>query len=249
MDYQSLQSWHKELADTPSGPAARGARWHETVAKFDLSVVYVPRKYNTVADCLSRGAYPAGKAWIDISTHGNAKETAEAKRIIDAERFSEEGEAKCFVVMGSRTELAQAREAKVQALEAQLMEEGMVRAIEGVQSVSMNDWSDVYANLYHWLKYWNAVSAPSDDDQLEGLTEDWGKLFLKDKRLVPEDRVEDWIYRWHNTQLIHPGPHKLHKFLLGYYTVILNLTLRHKTDFFSFSEVFSLISLPSNLPS
>ena len=53
-DHQSLQSWHKEHIDTPSGPAARRARWHETFAKFDLSVVYVPGKDNTVADCLSR---------------------------------------------------------------------------------------------------------------------------------------------------------------------------------------------------
>ena len=27
-DHQSLQSWHKEHVDTPSGPAARRARWH-----------------------------------------------------------------------------------------------------------------------------------------------------------------------------------------------------------------------------
>ena len=53
-DHQSLQSWHKEHVDTPSGPAARRARWHETFAKYDLSVVYVPGKVNTVADCLSR---------------------------------------------------------------------------------------------------------------------------------------------------------------------------------------------------
>ena len=52
-DHQSLQSWHKEHVDTPSGPAARRARWHDTFAKFDLSVVYVPGKDNTVADCLS----------------------------------------------------------------------------------------------------------------------------------------------------------------------------------------------------
>ena len=43
----------KEHVDTPSGPAARRARWHETFPKFDLSVVYVPGKDNTVADCLS----------------------------------------------------------------------------------------------------------------------------------------------------------------------------------------------------
>ena len=41
-----------------------------------------------------------GKAWMNISMHGDAKETAEAKRTIEAERLLEEGEAKCFVVMG-----------------------------------------------------------------------------------------------------------------------------------------------------
>ena len=41
-DYQSLQSWHKEHVDTPSGPASRRATWRETFAKFRLTVVYVP---------------------------------------------------------------------------------------------------------------------------------------------------------------------------------------------------------------
>ena len=52
-DHQSLQSWHNEHVDTLSGPAARRARWHKTFAKFDLSIVYVPGKDNTVAGCLS----------------------------------------------------------------------------------------------------------------------------------------------------------------------------------------------------
>ena len=54
-----------------------------------------------MADCLSRWAYRA-KALMDISMHCDAEETAEAKRIIESE-----AEAKCFVVMGSRAELAQ----------------------------------------------------------------------------------------------------------------------------------------------
>ena len=226
-DHQSLQSWHKEHVDVPSGPAARQARWHETLAKFDLSVVYVPGKDSTVADCLSRRAYPAGKAWMDISMHGDAEETAEAKLIIEAERLLEEGEAKCFVVMGSRAELAQVRDAKVQAVEAQMKEEDMVRAIEGVQSVLMEDWSEDYATLDHWLKYWNAVSAPSDDDWPEGWTEDGDKLCLKDKLLVPENRLEDLIDHWDNAQLMHPGRDKLQKdlesmflFPPGYYAVL-----------------------------
>ena len=152
-DHQSLQGWHKEHVDTPSGPAARRARWHETLAKFDSRIVYVPEKDNTVADCLSSWAYPAGKALMDISMHGDAAEAAEAKRIIEAERLLEEGEAKCFVVMESRAELAQVRDAKVEAVEVQMKEEDMVRAIEGVQSVLMEDWSDDYANSDNWLKY------------------------------------------------------------------------------------------------
>ena len=47
----------------------------------------MPGKNNTVADCLSRWAYQAGKAWMDISMHCDAEETAEAKRIIEAERL------------------------------------------------------------------------------------------------------------------------------------------------------------------
>ena len=80
---------------------------------FDLSVVYVSRKVNTVADCLSRWAYPAGKAWMDISRHGDAEETEEAKRIIELEEAMEEADTKFFVVMTSKAELSQRRDARV----------------------------------------------------------------------------------------------------------------------------------------
>ena len=93
-DHQSLQSWHKEHVDTPSGPASRRARWHETV-------VYVPGKDNTVADRLGRWAYPGRKGMTDVSAHGDEAETAEAKRIIEMERLMEEEVVKCFVVMAA----------------------------------------------------------------------------------------------------------------------------------------------------
>ena len=192
-DHQSLQSWHKEHVNTALGPAARRTQWHGTLAQFGSSVGYVPGKDNAVADCLNRWTYPAGQAWMDISMHGGAEETAEAKRIIEAERLLEEGEAKCFEVMGSSAELAQVRDEKVQAVEAQMMEEAMVRPIERVQSVLLEYWSDDDANSDHWLKYWNAVSAPSDNDWPERLTEDGDKLFLKCRLLVPENRLEDLI--------------------------------------------------------
>ena len=61
-DHRSLEFWAKEVLDTPSGPLGRRSRWHQILSKFDLSVGYVPGKDNTVADVLSRWAYPRPKA-------------------------------------------------------------------------------------------------------------------------------------------------------------------------------------------
>ena len=47
----------------------------------------------------------------------------------------------------------------------------MVAPVELVRSVLTEDWSDDYAASEHWSKYWNAVSAPSDDEWPEG----WGQ--------------------------------------------------------------------------
>ena len=188
-DHQSLQSWHKEHVDTPSVPAARPARWHETFAKFDLSVVYVPGKDNTVADCLSRWAYPADKAWMDISSHGDAEKLEEAKHIIELQNAMEESNTKCFVVMASKAELSQLRNARVRVLTEQTLEECLMAPIEYVESVLMEDWSENYAASEHWNRYWNAVSAPSNDEWPEGLTEDGDKLFLNNKLFVLKNRV------------------------------------------------------------
>ena len=143
--------------------------------------------------------------------HGDVEETMEGKCISEAECVLEEGEAKCSVMLPSSAELAEILDAKVQALAAQIMEKDLVRAIQGGQWVLMHDWSDDYANSDHGLKYWNAVTARSDDNWPEGLTEERKKLFLKDKLLVPRNRVEDGINHWHNAQLMHPGREKLQK--------------------------------------
>ena len=99
--------------------------------------------------------------------------------------------------------------------------------IEYVESVLMEDWLDDYAASEHWNKYWDAVSAPSDDGWPEGLTEDGDKLFLNDKLLVPENRVEVLIDHWHNTQLMHPGRNEMQRdlewrfeFPPGYYDIL-----------------------------
>ena len=180
-----------------------------------------------MADCLSRWAYPAGNAWMDISSHGDAEETEEAKRIIEMEKVMEQEGVKCFVVMANRTDLAKFRGARVQAIREETLEQWMVAPVELVRSVLTEDWSDDYAASEHWSKYWNAVSAPSDDEWPEGLNEDGDKLFLKDKLLVPENRVEELIDHWHNAQLMHPGRDKMQqdlewrfKFPPGYYAIL-----------------------------
>ena len=76
----------------------------------------------------------------------------------------------------------------------------MVAPVELVRLVLTEDWSHDYAASEHWSKYWNAVSAPSDDEWPERLTEDGDKLFLKDKLLVPENQMEELI-----APLILPG--------------------------------------------
>ena len=180
-----------------------------------------------MADCLSPWAYPAGKAWMDISSHGDAEETEEAKRIIEMEKAMEQEGVKCFVVMANRTDLAKFRGARVQAIRGETLEQWMVAPVELVRSVLTEDWLDDYAASEHWSKYWNAVSAPSDDEWPEGLTEEGDKLFLKDKLLVPENRVEELIDHWHNAQLMHPGRDKMQqdmvwrfKFPPGYYAIL-----------------------------
>ena len=180
-----------------------------------------------MADCLSRWAYPAGKAWMDISSHGDAEETEEAKRIIETEKTMEQEGVKCFVVMANRTDLAKFRGARVQAIREETLEQWMLAPVELVRSVLTDNWSDDYAASEHWSKYWNAVSAPSDDEWPEGLTEDGDKLFPKDKLLVPENRVEELIDHWHKAQLMHPGRDKMQqdlewrfKFPPGYYAIL-----------------------------
>ena len=226
-DHQSLHSWHHEHVDTPSGPAARRARWHETFVKFDRSVVYVPGKDNTVADCLSRWAYPAGKAWMDISNHGDAEETEEAKpHHRDGEGHGARGGQ---VLCGDGKPYGPGQ---VPGCPSPSYLRGNPRAMDGgpcrgSQVGVTEDWLDDYAASDHWSKYWNAVSAPSDNEWPEGLTEDGDKLFLKDKLLVPENRMEELIDHWHNAQLMHPGRDKMQqdlewrfKFPPGYYAIL-----------------------------
>ena len=94
-DHKAIESWAKEVLDTPSGPVGRRARWHQIFSKYDLSVGYIPGKDNTIADILSRWAYPASQALRDVSKHGSALDDAEMKELIAQEKLEE---MECMVI-------------------------------------------------------------------------------------------------------------------------------------------------------
>ena len=88
-DHKALESWAKEVLDTPSGPLGRRARWHQTLSKYDIQVGYIPGKENMVCDVLSRWAYPASEALRDISMHGCKQDDDEVREMIAKEREEE----------------------------------------------------------------------------------------------------------------------------------------------------------------
>ena len=205
IDHQSLQSWHKEHVHTPSGPAFRRARWHETLVTFDLTVVYVPGKDNTVADCLCRWAYPASKGMTDVSAHGDEAETAEVKKIMELERLMEEEGVKCFVVMAAAAPLVRGMGRAVRVLAPEEAESDKHLFPEWCLQ---DDWTDDYPKSEAFAAEYRAVKDPDDGQKWpKGLTEEDGKLYRNGKLLVPESRVLELCDAWHH-HMMHPGARK-----------------------------------------
>ena len=59
----------------------------------------MPGKENTIADCLSRWAYPAGKAYKDVSKHGSKEEDQVMREFIQQEKLEEKS---CLLVLAKR---------------------------------------------------------------------------------------------------------------------------------------------------
>ena len=180
-------------------------RFTETLAKFDLTVVYIPGKDNTLADCLSRWAYPASKGMTDISAHGDEAETAEAKRVIEMERLMEEEGVKCFVVMAADAPLGKRVSRAVSVLAPEGAESDKHLFPE---SCLQDDWTDDYAKSEAFAAEYRAVTDPDDGQKWpKGLTEEDGKLYRNGKLLVPESRVLEPCEAWHH-HMLHPGVKK-----------------------------------------
>ena len=186
-DHQSLQSWHKEHVDTPSGPASRGAGWHKTLAKFDLTLVYVPGKDNTVADCLSRWGYPASKGMTDVSANGDEAGSAEAKKIIQLEPMMEEEGVNCFVLMATEAPPGGRVSRAVRVLASEGAESGKHIFPE---SCPKGDWTDDHDKSEAFESKDRALTDPDDGHKWpKGLTEEDGNLYRNARLLV----AESWV--------------------------------------------------------
>ena len=138
-------------------------------------MVYVPGKENTLADCLSRWAYPASKGMTDASAHGHEAETAEAKKIIHIQRMMEEDGVKCFVVLAGDVSFGRRVSRAVRVLPSGGAESDKHLFRE---SCLRDDWTNDYAKSEAFECEYRAVTNPDDQQKwTKGLTEEDCKLY------------------------------------------------------------------------
>ena len=204
-DHQSLQSWHKEHVNSPSGPATRRGRWQETLAMSDLTVVYVPRMDNTVADCLSRWAHPAGKRMTGVSARCDEAEAPDSKKIIDMERMMEEHSVKCFVVIAASASLVKRVNRAVRVLGSEGAESNKQLLPE---TCLRDDRNNEYAKseLLSPIIGLSLTLMTGRSGQM-GFTEQESKLYHNGKLLGPDSWVLELCEARHH-HMMHPGVKK-----------------------------------------
>ena len=87
-DHKSLENWTTEILDQPGGPTGRRARWHLLLSKFKLELGYVEGENNSLADSMSRWAYPAG-CGEDQFFNGTPEDEEKLAKLIEQEKLEE----------------------------------------------------------------------------------------------------------------------------------------------------------------
>ena len=173
-----------------------------TSAKGNLMVVYVPRKDNTVAYCLSRWVYPASKGMTDVSAHGDEAETAEAKKIIGMERMTEKDSVKCLVIMAVDAPLGRRVSRAVRMLAPEGIESDKHLFPE---SCLQDQWPDGCLKIEAFESEYRAVTDPDNRQKWpKGLSEEDGKLYRYGQLVVPESQVTELCEAWHH-HMMHTG--------------------------------------------
>ena len=191
-DHQALLHWWKEHVDTPSGPAGRRGRWHETLSKFDLELQWKPGASNVAADALSRWAYPACKALNDCSLHGSAEDASRVKKM-EEEEEKENWEEELPVE-------------NVRAIET----ESLMTLDKAKESVFFDDWPKAYRSSPSWKSIWAQCHQPAapwpKGVQLRGPERQF--MYLEGRLCVPEPLALKLTFQWHDT-LGHCGVKKM----------------------------------------
>ena len=145
------------------------------------------QKENTVADSISRWAYPGSKGMTHLSAHGDEASTAEAKKIIDMERRMEDAGVKCFVPMATDAPLGR----RVRRAVPVLTQEGAESNKHLCPQLRLrDDWTHNYATSEAFQsKYRDLTDLEDGRMRTKGLIEEDCRLYRNRKLLVPESRV------------------------------------------------------------
>ena len=173
-DHQPYKNWHTECVGTPSGPDACVDGWHVTFSKFNLRVVYVPGKDNTIADVLSPWVDPSGRALQDVSIHRDAKEMEVAKRPIALSTHWEEGmidpEVKCFVVQLKGAPTAHMICSVVASVRTNARQSApsVPPVFSADTDVVTQDWGRTYAKSPDFSGHFNLITSAPEGGERDG---------------------------------------------------------------------------------